>query len=383
MRKLRAPLKQWLDASLSEAQLQTIWRRVPKEPRRRLRWTLLGASAAFAVSGALFLALMLLRPAAPAPGPLGLAGRAALSPAAQLNGAERTAFALSDGSQIRLEQSALLSVLENNARAFAVHLERGRGTFDVNPGGPRRWLIECGVASVEVVGTSFSIERTEQGVRVSVTRGVVLVRGERVIDRVRRVAAGQTLYVPGLPQAAQPAAVSGAPAVPPSPTTTPAAPPSPTTARAMPLAAAPPRRAAHSAPPPVAAARKLDGRPSLQAGWLNQADRARRSGQPARARELLERIVRFAADSSEAGIAAFTLARMQLVHDPRAAASALVTALAGDIPTGLREDAQAMLVEAHARAGQVALARAAAAEYARSFPNGRRATEVKRWAADP
>ena len=76
------------------------------------------------------------------------------------------------------------------------------------PGGPRRWQIECGLATVEVVGTS-SAARGPHGLRVGVERGVVLVRGERVVNHVRRLTAGESMEI--LDETAGPAAGTSAP----------------------------------------------------------------------------------------------------------------------------------------------------------------------------
>lgn len=46
----------------------------------------------------------------------------------------------------------------------------------VQPGGPRRWQVEGGLATIEVVGTAGRL-------RVSVQRGAIVVRGEGVPDR--------------------------------------------------------------------------------------------------------------------------------------------------------------------------------------------------------
>jgi len=52
-------------------------------------------------------------------------------------------------------------------------------------------------------------------------------------------------------------------------------------------------------------------------------------------------------------------------------------------PRGLLEDAQARLVQAHARAGQWEQAREAAARYEQLYPEGYRLQDVRRWAAGP
>jgi transmembrane sensor len=117
-------------------------------------------------------------------------------------GAESVAVPLSDGSRLTLREGAKLEVLENSGRAFTTALRRGRTRFEVKPGGPRRWTVECGPVAVEVVGTVFAVERGAASVVVEVEHGVVLVRGEGVPDRVRRLTAGERLML-ALPPSAE------------------------------------------------------------------------------------------------------------------------------------------------------------------------------------
>src|SRR5207253_10960831 len=80
--------------------------------------------------------------------------------------ATETTFALDDGSRIAMAAGGRATVVENSGRAFVVVLSEGSATFDVHPGGPRRWSIECGLATVEVVGTRFTIDRGASSVVV-------------------------------------------------------------------------------------------------------------------------------------------------------------------------------------------------------------------------
>src|SRR5262249_29304756 len=101
---------------------------------------------------------------------------------------------LNDGSVITLAPGSRLDPLSNSADAVVVQQARGLVTYDIAPH-QRRWTIECGAVSVEVVGTHFRIERDEHHVRVDVMRGVVLVRGARVPDHVARLTAGMHVDV--------------------------------------------------------------------------------------------------------------------------------------------------------------------------------------------
>ena len=101
--------------------------------------------------------------------------------------------ALDDGSSIVLDPHTELEVLENDGARMRLWMRSGAADFDVTPGGPRRWSIEVGVVSVEVIGTSFRVERRESNVHVSVTRGTVVVRGPTTPEGLVRLEAGSAV----------------------------------------------------------------------------------------------------------------------------------------------------------------------------------------------
>jgi transmembrane sensor len=326
-------------------------------------------------------------------GALAIAGADALGPSRVLDGNVASVWPLSDGSRIQLAPESRLEVLENSGDAFAMRLESGRGDFEVKPGGPRRWRIECGEMIVEVVGTSFVVDRDARGVSVEVRHGVVRVRSARIAGGMQRLAAGAHLYLPevglavagrgaastaggsssGLHQAGEVALDTTAePAVASQPSA--AVPFEPSRAERRPSAS----RQSASVPSP--AARRAGEDP---AGLLRSADDARRHGDAVRAESLFERVRAGWPGTPHAALAALTLARMRMQAAPDRAAQDLTAALAADLPEGLREDAMARLVEARARAGQGELAEAAARAYRRAYPNGRRAAEIERWMRQP
>jgi transmembrane sensor len=250
--------------------------------------------------------------------------------------------------------------------------------------------VECGLVTVEVVGTRFVVERGAGATRVSVERGVVLVRGERLRDRVRKLSAGESVEV------TETASEGGvAPSVPeaqpeiPSPSSVPT------------LAAVPAAVASAQAPRPASGWRSFAQRGDNAQAYatlgpagiasatqvasvdelLALADVARLSGHPADAVAPLTRVVSEHANDPRTPLAAFTLGRVQLdaMGDPARAASAFAQAIALGLPQSLQEDAYARLVQARARAGDPAGARAAAQEYEQRFPAGKRLDEVRRW----
>jgi transmembrane sensor len=406
MKQLPVPVREVLDETMDEAATQRIWREVGRRrvrraearPARIPRWTL-------AVAAAFALVLLVVwkgpRFGTPDdPAPLRLAGGAELAlPSPAADGATARFVAMDDGSRVTVFPGARLAVLENSGRQLTFLLEGGRARFEITPGGPRRWTIECGVLSVEVAGTRFEVERTATSARVVVEEGVVLVRGEGVRDRVQRLGAGESVEV-----SAAAAAQGSAGAEPPATAVAAAA----DSASAAGPAAGASASASAGAPgerPAPGAWRELARRGAYAEAYgvlgregiaeesrratldelMQLADVARLSNHPADAVAPLARVVAEHRGDSRCSMAAFTLGRLRLdqLGQAAGAASAFADAIALGLPAGLVEDAHARLVEARARAGDRAGAAIAAAEYERRFPNGRRLAAVRAWAAAP
>lgn len=334
--KLRVPLRPMLDQPLAERDVQRIWRNIqdgrPTRTPWRAAWFALCVAGAVAVSAGWL--LIGTRRGLDSNAVLAIRDEQALSSGRVLGDADRaTSLTLNDGSHLELQRDTSLAVIENSPKFFRMQLQHGSVEFDVTPGGPRHWQIDCGHAAIEVIGTRFVIERNSTGVRVRVSRGVVDVRSLASPTSVRRLGAGQEVYV--------------------------AAPP--TAAKADSLA-------------------EVTSEHTL-AALLQDADAARLAHQNERASALLERVMVLAPDSPHAEMAALTLARIVMSSDPARAVTALRTVRVAQAPEWLREDVLTRLVEAYARAGQHELAAQVAAEYARDFPAGRYRAEVQRWAA--
>ncbi|HET6279830.1 MAG TPA: FecR family protein [Polyangia bacterium] len=370
-----APIKDRLRDVGDEPTLARMWTRIQAGPppagsRRRLLPTMVLATAGTFACVALLVGYL-----GRDRGPLRLSGgHPVVSTVAAAGG---TLLMMSDGSRIELGPGTRFEPVESSGSLFVAVVANGTAAFDVHPGGPRRWQIECGLATVEVVGTRFSCERTPDHLRVAVARGAVLVRGERIPDRVRRLTAGQALDVAAGPAA--PAAVPAQPAVAPVPRTEPA-----------PAAAAGPsaggwrdlaRRGRHQeafASLPAGGIAPETKRLGI-ADLFALADVARLSGHPADAVAPLDRIQNEFADDSQAPLAAFALGRLELdtLGRPDRAAAAFRRALKLGIPHSLREDVRARLVEAYVRAGDRAAATSAARAYTREFASGRYADRIK------
>ena len=234
-------------------------------------------------------------------------------------------------------------------------------------------------------------------------RGVVLVSGERVPNRVRRLAAGEALTVE---ERVRPAALVPEPALPARPE------------MASPGSADDESAVAPPAAPVAVPAKELHGRASGEGSWRELArngrhqeayaalgpkgigrearrlgvadlfalaDVARLSGHPADAEAPLERILADHAADPQAALAAFALGRLELdsLQKPGRAAAAFARALELGVPQTLREDLRARLVEAYLRVGDRAAARSAAREYEREFPNGRYARSIESRLSEP
>ncbi|HJL19888.1 MAG TPA: FecR family protein, partial [Sandaracinaceae bacterium LLY-WYZ-13_1] len=191
------PLKRWLDSPTDEARIVRMWSEVRRRRQgpRRGRWIALAAAGTVAAAAAV---AGLVVAARDDPDALPMAD-GALPGTIETDAQSRRTVAMADGSTLELAPGSRLETIENAEGRFATLLARGTVRVSVVPGGPRRWVVESGLATVEVIGTVFTVDRSRRGVRVSVERGVVLVRGERVPDRVARLSRGQALFVPRAP----------------------------------------------------------------------------------------------------------------------------------------------------------------------------------------
>jgi transmembrane sensor len=373
---------------VDERSVPRMWRRISERratpasrPGMVVAGALLGAGAAILIMTALLVAERWVSPRAGQATAVGALVRNDGSPVGTIDVAFGKAPAvvdLSDRSRIVVAEGSRLEALASSAREFIVRLSVGTAVFDVEPFGPRRWVVEAGLASVEVVGTRFSVNRRIDSVRVEVERGSVLVRGATVPDGVIRIEAGGSIDV-GAPRATTLVSSESAP-------------PAPSTAI----------RRSHVEPSDDdwrgAAARGdyANAYGNLGAEGLRRetaraasgedlfalADVARLSGHPAEAVAPLERLEREFASSPRAPLAAVTLGRIELdLGHPERASRAFERALALHVPAGLEEDVYARLVEAYVKAGKQADARAMRDAYEQKYPGGRRRVDIESWLA--
>lgn len=277
---------------------------------------------------------------------------------------------LSDQSRVELAPDSSMRLVEGSPERIVLSLEQGSAHFVVSKHPERLFRVEAGNVTATVRGTAFRVTRQGEGAVVSVDEGQVevtsaagsrwLAAGEQ-LGSVPEIASTATVRAPPLPSAGTPRA----PAL---------------GWRAM--AAEGDYPAAYVALGAGGVGRE-SGAAVDAATLFSLADVARLSGHPAEATAPLEKILAAHRGDPSASLAAFTLGKLQLdqLADPRAAAGHFDQAIALGAPATILEDATARRVQAYARAGDGAKARAAAAEYRARFPAGRYEAEVTQWSA--
>jgi len=294
-------------------------------------------------------------------------------------GASR-ALRLRDGSKIDLDADGALEMTSDTADDLDLVFRGGRAHVVVMPA-HRRWTIDVGVAAIQVSDAKFAMWRSASGVGVQVSEGVVVLRGEQVPGRVRRLSAGESLQ---FATTEQPQRAPAPPVAQPLVATTEV----PVTQRSRVKASVPIARTQASTWRALAeeqkfaeayeqlgeagvrtASRSVDTIDEL----LKLSDVARLSGHPNDATAALERIAREFPADGRAGIAAFTLGRIRAddLNDWRNAANAFDHALTLGLPPALSEKAYYRLVEARIHSDERARASEAVERYRVAFPSGR------------
>ncbi|MCA3016170.1 MAG: FecR domain-containing protein [Myxococcaceae bacterium] len=382
---MKGPIEEHLAPPLSDGQLQSIARKVQaaRHAADRSRWSNGRlASVVLLVLGVVVAATSWLsRPGPPAP----LVTAAGTPLPSTIVGA----LAFSDGSSVSLEPGTHAEVVANQASKLTLLMRDGRGRFEVNPQSHRQWVIETGVASVEVLGTIFTVERRADGVRVAVERGVVLVRSQGLPDHLQRVEAGAEVFAPAATVGVSPP--SAPVPLEPSPVVEPPVEPPAVEHRHFPVKAVASQRATSESSP--VDAERPDWREPARRGdfvgaWallgprfaerlaaadkpalLLMADTARATARPAEAAAALGRVLERDPDDT---VVAFTLGRLELEHlqRPAEAAAHFERVAAASPPSPLRYDALVRRVEALAAAADHSTALAVARDTIALFPAG-------------
>jgi transmembrane sensor len=294
---------------------------------------------------------------------------------------------LDDGSVVTaLNPGASVRQVQSSPTLVVLQVVTGAARFDVTPNPSRVLRVEAGRVSVQVLGTSFTVEKFDSNAKVSVHRGRVRVSWD---DRSTQLGAGEQGVFPP-----QPAAAEGSCS-------------SPVASADPPASVEPPAtvsRAASSVAPRAAASAGSGWRAFAQEGDFDKAyealqregtdtvgdapadlllaaDVARLSHHSGQAVAPLRRLLQGHPGDPRAPLAAFTLGRVLLdeLGRPREAAQAFAQARALAPGGAMAQDALAREVEAWSRAGDSSTARARAEEYLKQFPNGRRERSVRRY----
>lgn len=262
-----------------------------------------------------------------------------------------------------------------DARA-AVALEAGPARFEVDKrdlaGGERAFRVAAGQVLVEVLGTVFTVDRSQPGrVLVAVEEGTVRVAwGEGAGSRLLHAGDRGEFADDGAGELSAPASEPGS------------EPPTAGTAR---LPAAPSgawrelARAGHYGAAYLALQRDRRALRDDPNDLMLAADVARLSRHPEDAVAPLQRLMAKYPRDDRAAPAAFLLGRLLLESLGRAPEAATAFARAHALSPGgpLAEDALAREVQALLRAGDVARARVRAGDYLARFPAGVRAHEMR------
>ncbi len=278
---------------------------------------------------------------------------------------------LADGSQVLPEDQQTRVVQgESTPQRTSLELVTGKARFDVVHREERVFRVVCGEVTVEVLGTSFELERDVQRTHVAVLRGRVLVSWN---GGQAELSAGEAGWFPRAPEEA----------------TATLEPPQPSEKHATRKAGSPPSSPTWREPAEQGDfehAYELLARMPQPVGdnveeLLLAADTARLSGHPAAALPFLRRVIAAHSQDSRAPLAAFTLGGvlMQQLGQPREAEAAYARARELSLNSSLAEDALARQVEAAHRGGDSARARTLATEYLSRYPAGRRVHAVQRF----
>jgi hypothetical protein len=239
--------------------------------------------------------------------------------------AEDSRVTFEDGSILEaVEAHTLVEALGMTARDVVLRLVSGAVRVQVTKGGPRKWVVEAGDLSVEVVGTRFIVTRTDERTSVRVENGSVLVRSQQLPDGIKRINAGEVVEIDSK--------------------------------SSLPLRAT----------------------PDIEA-LIRAADQARQTSDLQTASTRLQQILKLFPNDPRCGVVAFQLAvvKQQLGAAPEHTVAAFETALSKARGQSLRQDCYWRLVLALEHAGQLTKAHERARESLLAFPNGRYASQLK------
>lgn len=292
--------------------------------------------------------------------------RSATPHESRIAGADREQPWRSEGAEVHFADGSIatplvpdtaVEALSVSATRVQVGLVRGRARFDVVHMPSREFQVEVGRLRVVVLGTSFTITRSDSAMIVDVHRGHVRVDGD---DEARHLYGGQLAEFALAPHANEEMAATAQDVTPAGSTARARVGQSDIEASRSPIAVSP------------QAVATLDEA-------LDAADEARLQGDNERALQLLTEGLAAHPSDPQRQVALFTRARIlgDALHRAREAAAGYAEARAASPNGSLAEDALAREIEALNSAGDIDGMRARREEYLQQFPLGvhRRAVE--------
>jgi len=276
-----------------------------------------------------------------------------ISPGARVTAsAQPSAVQLDDGSRIELSPHASIVGVARSEAELSLELETGEAAFEVALDAHRTFRVRSGDVLVQVLGTAFTVERSEGRVTVAVSRGrVEVLRGEErsVLGAGDRWSAEERVSLAPEPAVDEGGIERGDDVIEAEPTTL-------GRSRGVEAPIAEPARALFEA-----------------------AQIARREGRPDRAAALFAELVEQYPGDARAGLAAFELGRIRLdvMHDVPGSIEALERSLALSRNGGFRQDALARLVLLYARSSETARCLEAQSRYLSDYPDGVHLLEVR------
>jgi hypothetical protein len=283
----------------------------------------------------------------------------------------------SDGTIVSMAVSTQARITETSSHGATIVLEDGSISLAVVHRPASSWHVAAGPFTVLVTGTKFDVHwsASDGTLAVDLHEGAVTVLGPTLGEGGRRVLPGESLRV----------AIAVAVGAPPPVATT-----------GEPVAAPPTRddepkgpsdSASKSGDPPwkqlaengryveALAAAESEGfdavlRRSTPADLRLLGDAARLAGSPRRAEQALRAVRTRAAGTHDAAMAAFSLGRLSVGSNYRAAARWFQTYLHEEPAGPLAREATGRLMEAQRASGDVAAARETASSYLAKYPAG-------------
>lgn len=365
------PLSSYLEPRLTAERLErnreAVARRLGRGSASRVIWGV-GAVAAFAA-----VALWLWSPGKPLTD--GLSSDAPLAweatPGAVL-AAEAHALnaTLGDGTRLDLDVQTTLASLPPEPNRVDLELRGGRASFDVAHNPQRQFRVHAGAVTVVVLGTRFSVTRSDGVVQVNVERGKVAVESEGEV----------TQLIPGQSWQGKETHAAAAPSAQTAPSAGALEAPVATSSEADEDSAAG-HHSSNAAVKPNGSgvsASEAESSSSPAKELFDASREARRVGNSRQAAQILQQLVSQHPKDPRAGLAAFELGRIRadVLGDTSGAIQAFEQALRLSPNGGFRQDALARLAQAYDRVGRSKDCQATRKRYLDTYGEGVHAQRV-------